>query len=78
MVFQCLDMSLSCLSCVVLHELILICVVLLLVMLTVIKSFYVFSLFWLIKLILVPVNFVTQANWPSRRECSCHYLLKFL
>jgi hypothetical protein len=54
MVIQWLD----CLACVVLHELILICVVLVLLMLTTIRSFFVFSLFWLIKLIFGSVNFV--------------------
>jgi hypothetical protein len=62
MVIQCLDLLLGCLACVVLHELILICVVLVLFMLTTIKSFFVFSLFWLIKLILVHVNFVTGST----------------
>jgi hypothetical protein len=63
MVIQCLDLLLGCLACVVLHELILICVVLVLFMLTAIKLFFVFSLLWLIKLILVPVNFVTVYPW---------------
>jgi hypothetical protein len=58
MVIQWLDLLLGCLACVILHELILICVVLVLFMLTTIRSFFVFSLFWLIKLILVPINFV--------------------
>jgi hypothetical protein len=44
MVIQCLDLLLGCLACVVLHEL-MICVVLVLFMLTIIISFYVFSLF---------------------------------
>jgi hypothetical protein len=55
---QCLDLLLGSLACVVLHELVLIYVVLVLFMLTATKSFFVFSLFWLIKLILGPVNFV--------------------
>jgi hypothetical protein len=45
MVIQYLDMLLGCLAYVVLHELILICAVLVLFLLTTIKSFYVFSLF---------------------------------
>jgi hypothetical protein len=63
MVTQCLDLLLGCLVCVVLHELILICVVLVLFMLTTIRSFFVFSLFWFIKLILVHVNFVTMLTF---------------
>jgi hypothetical protein len=56
MVIQCLDLLLGCLAYVVLHELILICVVLALFILTAIRSF---SLFSLIKLILGPINFLT-------------------
>jgi hypothetical protein len=59
MVIQCLDLLLGCLTYVVLHELILICVVLVLFMLTTIKLIFVFYVFWLIKLILMSVNFVT-------------------
>jgi hypothetical protein len=69
MVIQCLDLLLDCLVCVLLHELILIYVVLVLFMLTAIKSFFVFSLFWLIKLILVHVNCITGptcADVPHR------------
>jgi hypothetical protein len=58
MMIQCLDLLLGSLACVVLHELVLIYVVLVLFMLTATKSFFVFSLFWLIKLILGLVNFV--------------------
>jgi hypothetical protein len=58
MVTQCLDLLLGRL----------IYVVLVLFMLTTIRSFFVFSLFWLIKLILVPVNFVTQLTWDSDQE----------
>jgi hypothetical protein len=59
MVIQCLYLLLVYLACVVLHELILICVVLVLFMLTAIRSFFVLSLFWLNKLILGFVNFAT-------------------
>jgi hypothetical protein len=59
MVMQWLDVLFSCLTCVVLQELIFICIVLGLLMLTATRSFFVFSLFWLIKLILGRVNFVT-------------------
>jgi hypothetical protein len=58
MVTQCLDLLLGRL----------IYVVLVLFMLTTIRSFFVFSLFWLIKLILVHVNFVTQLTWDSDQE----------
>jgi hypothetical protein len=58
MVIQWLDLLLGYLVCVVLHGLILICVVLELFMLTANRLFFVFSLFWLVKLILVPVNFL--------------------
>jgi hypothetical protein len=53
-------------------ELILICVPLMLFMLTAIRSFYVFSLFWLIKLISEFVNIVTRCtrlpDWASVRS----------
>jgi hypothetical protein len=72
MVIQCLDLLLGCLACVVLHGLILICVVLVLFMLTVISSFFVLSLFWLIKLILVHVNFITDMWAIINKKISCN------
>jgi hypothetical protein len=60
MVIQCIYLLLGSLACVVLHELVLICVVLMIFMLTATRSFFVFSLFWLIKLILELVYFLTK------------------
>jgi hypothetical protein len=59
MVIQWLDLLFDCLAWVILHDLILICVVIVLFILIATRSFFMFSLLWLISLILGPVNFVT-------------------